>query len=416
MLAEFIALFQEEPYLRIWSIISDTFPYWFPIFIIFLWIESWLNYKRRLYIKEAGNILLEIKIPHEIVKSPAGMEAFLTSIHEPVAGSNLLKIYIDGAVRPWFSLEIISDGGMVRFFIWMRANYKSIIEAQLYAQFPGIEVHEVPDYALGIHHDPEKIKFGWFGQLTLSKADAYPIKTYIDYGLDEDPKEEYKIDPLVPLLEFLGSLKRGEQAWIQVLIQAHNKEGLSHGRLITRPDWKKAANEEIKKFIKDNAPTKEGENKEKTVRDLTKDQQEAVYAMERNIGKWAYDSLIRITYFAEVESFNSANIGGLIRSFKQFSSTGLNGLKPLWNSGYKYPQWQDFRGFRKMRNERRILEAYKRRSFFNPPFRNFHARSYILTTEELATLFHFPSQTVAATPTLRRLPSKKSEAPANLPV
>ena len=35
--------------------------------------------------------------------------------------------------------------------------------------------------------------------------------------------------------------------------------------------------------------------------------------------------------------------------------------------------------------------------------------------EELATLYHLPGA-VATTPTLTRIPSKKSEAPANLPV
>jgi hypothetical protein len=39
----------------------------------------------------------------------------------------------------------------------------------------------------------------------------------------------------------------------------------------------------------------------------------------------------------------------------------------------------------------------------------------ILNTEELATIFHFPGQ-VAGTPTLERVPSKKAEAPSNLPI
>jgi hypothetical protein len=416
MIREFIALFQSEMYANIWSTLLEWLPVLLPILAVFIWWDLWLNYKRRKFIKDQGSVLLEIKIPSEMSKSPAAMEAFLTSIHEPVGASNLLKAYIDGVVRPWFSLEMVSIGGNVQFYIWMRQSFKSIVETQLYAQFPGIEVHEVPDYSLAVHHDPEKVKFGVFAQLALSKADAYPIRTYIDYGLDKDPDEEYKIDPLVPLLEFLGSLKRGEQAWVQILIQAHTKEGLNYGRLFTKPDWKKEANEEIKTFIKENAPTSEGDNKEPTVRDLTKDGQEVVYSMERNIGKWAYDTMIRITYFSEPDVHNPANIGGIIRSFKQFSSAGLNGFKPDWGTSFKYPTWQDFRDMRKTSNERKILEAYKRRSFFNPPFKNFGGKPFILTTEELATLFHFPSSMVATTPTLSRIPSKRSEAPSNLPV
>ena len=39
----------------------------------------------------------------------------------------------------------------------------------------------------------------------------------------------------------------------------------------------------------------------------------------------------------------------------------------------------------------------------------------VLSTEELATIFHFPGATVT-TPTLTRVPSKRAEAPSDLPV
>ena len=39
----------------------------------------------------------------------------------------------------------------------------------------------------------------------------------------------------------------------------------------------------------------------------------------------------------------------------------------------------------------------------------------IINSEELATMFHFPGP-VAGTPALERVPSKKAEAPSNLPV
>jgi hypothetical protein len=313
-------------------------------------------------------------------------------------------------------LELVSIDGTVHFFIWCWDKQKALVQTQLYAQFPGIEVHEVADYALGVHHNPDKINFGWIGQWTLVKNAAFPIKTYVEYGLDKNEEEEYKIDPLVALLEYMGSLKKGEQAWVQILIQAHTEEKLEHGRFFKKADWKKSVDAEIKKYIKDNAPAREDKAKEPTVRDLTKDQQELIYAMERNQGKYAFDSIIRMAYLAEKDKFNGANIGGLLGSWKQFSSAGLNGFKPQFGASYKYPQFQDFKNIRKTKNEKKLLEAYKRRSFFNVPFKNFHGEPFVMTTEGLATLFHFPSATVAATPTLNRIPSKKAEAPANLPI
>jgi hypothetical protein len=123
-----------------------------------------------------------------------------------------------------------------------------------------------------------------------------------------------------------------------------------------------------------------------------------------------------MTYFSEKDRFDAGKIGGLIGAFKQFASNSLNGFKPGFHAGKLDYGWQDFRGQKKMKWEQELLEAYKRRSFFNPPFKNFHDSSYVMTTEEIATIFHFPSQIVASTPTLARLPSKKGEAPSNLPI
>ncbi|MHB0977980.1 MAG: hypothetical protein ACYC1K_01050 [Minisyncoccota bacterium] len=388
-------------------------PIWFTLALILTWLDLWLTYKRREWIKAQGSVLLEIKIPREMFKSPLAMEMFLNSLYGAGVG-NLMDVYLKGRVRTWFSLEIISIDGQVRFLIWGHKNMKSRIEAQLYAQFPNVSVQEVADYTLGIHRNPEKITFGWFGQFALTKADAYPIKTYIDYGLDKDAKEEYKHDPIVPMLEFLGSLKKGEQAWIQILIQSHSKEGLKYGRVFTKPDWKSDIEKEIKAIVK-KATIKTEDQKNPTSLNLSKGQAEVIAAMERTASKYAFDTMIRATYFAENDVYNPANIGGLLGSFAQFNSQTLNGFKPNFTAGVDYV-WQDFRGANKKNNEEKLLEAYKRRAFFNTPFKHFHGKPFILTTEELATVFHFPSYVVAATPTLSRIPSKRAEAPSNLPI
>jgi len=414
-ISQITSFYQSEMFSQMLRDAWISAPIWVPLALILVWFDLWLSYKRREWIKAQDSVLLEIKIPREMFKSPLAMEMFLNSLYSPSVG-NLLDVYLKGRVRAWFSLEIVSIDGQVRFFIWAFKNLKSRIEAQLYAQFPNITVHEVPDYTLGVHRDPEKIKLGWFGQFVLTKADAYPIKTYIDYGLDKDAKEEYKHDPIVPMLEFLGSLKKGEQAWIQILIQSHTKEGLKYGRIFTKPDWKTGIEKEIKEIVKKAVMKPDSEDaKQPTMLNLSKGQQEVVAAIERSASKYPFETTIRAVYFAEKDIFNSANNGGLLGSFLQFNSQTLNGFKPGFDSSYDYP-WQDFRGARKKHNEERLLEAYKRRAFFNTPFRHFKTKPFILTTEELATIFHFPSHVVAATPTLERIPSKRAEAPSNLPI
>ncbi|MBX4189115.1 hypothetical protein KW785_00800 [Candidatus Parcubacteria bacterium] len=414
MLHEFFSQF-DTAFLR--SMLHSVFawaPVWVPILFAIVWFDLWLHYKQREWIKKQESVLLEIRLPQELPKSPHAMELFINTLYDVFPG-NLIKVYLEGAQRQWFSLELVSIDGTIHFYIWCLKARKNRVETQLYAQFPNVEVHEVPDYTLGVHHNPDKLSFGWIGQLKLTKADAYPIKTYIEYGLHEDPDEEFKHDPLVSLLEFLGSLKKGEQAWVQILIQGHTKEGLTFHRLFPKADWKGGVEKEIKEILKKGRLKPEDDKTLDSTKHLSQGQRDVIEAIERNASKTAFDAMIRTTYFAEKEVFNPGNIGGLLGSFSHFSSQDLNGFRPDFKASFDYP-WQDLFGKKKAYNERQLLAAYKRRSFFSPPFKHFHAHPFILTTEELATLFHFPSGIVAATPTLERIPSKKAQAPANLPV
>lgn len=414
MTTEFLTLFGNEILAQAFGVILALWPVWLPLALLYAGFRAWLNYKQREWIKGQGAVLLEIRLPSEQMKSPVSMELFMQSLHQTGVGT-VSDAFFKGRVRAWFSLELVSDGGQVHFYIWMHAKWKRSVETQLYSLFPNVEIREVSDYALPIKYDLEKYKFSKMTQMILTKDDAYPIKSYVDFGLDKDPDEEYKHDPMAPMLEFLGSLKKGEHAWIQILVQGHIKESLKYGRLIPRPDWKTAANDVIKKIAKE-AKFKTPDDKGGDSKFLSEEQKDVIQAIERSIEKPAFDTMINAFYFSEIEVNNPNNIGGLLGSFKSFSSNTMNGFKPGFSADYDFP-WQDFGNIRRNSNERRFLEAYKRRSFFNEPFKRFEkSKPFILTTEELATIYHFPSSMAVATPNLTRIPSKKAEAPANLPV
>ena len=359
--------------------------------------------------------MLEIRIPRNIEKSPAAMEAVLEGMWEPVAGTTT-DVFLEGQVRDWFSLEIVSLGGEVKFFIWTLPRWKRIIESRIYAQYPGAEVIEVEDYTLGVHYDPSKMNV-WGVTTRLTKPDAYPIKSYIDYELDKTSKEQEQIvDPIIPVLEYLGSLKPGEQLWIQILIQAHRKESFGEdAKLFFKPEWKGGIKKEIKKIIEKESLIEAKPDKPLLIPYLTKSQDATIAAIERNSGKLAYDSMMRVLYTAPLEVYDKTKGIGIMGSFRQFGTGSPNSIRPhKFIPGINYP-WEDFRNMRRRRNQRTHLDAFKKRSFFNVPHRNLNGKPYILTTEELATLFHFPGA-VATTPTLSRVSSKKVGAPANLPI
>lgn len=385
----------------------------------------WMQYVRAQFFFSQKYSTLEVRLPKDLYKSPLAMELFLNSLHSPSDGNWYEQIWL-GKTRPVVSLEMISIEGQVKFFIWLRESAKTNVQTALYAIFPGIEVYEREDYTRAATYDPETEKI-WATEFKFTKKEAtnsYPIKTYIDYGLDKDPKEEFKVDPLVPLLEFLGSIGPNQQVWIQIIIQGHAKDTLKAGHLWKKSDhWKDEAEAEVNRILMRDSKSKvsgdqifdkdgkaTGFTKSPTV---SKGEQEIVAALERSVAKPPFDVGIRALYMAQKDFFNASNIAGIIGNFKHFNSEHLNGFKPggPWMGKIEYP-WQDYKDIRRKKMSRRVLMAYKRRSYFHPPFKG---KVMVMNTEELATIFHFPGA-VASTPTLGRIPSKKSEAPANLPI
>lgn len=395
-----------------------SMPFWGTIMLVAVFFHTWISYKRRQNIHEKGSVLLEIRLPKDIQKTPAAMEMVLEGMWEDVPGL-LSEVYLEGAVRNWYSLEIVSIGGQVKFFIWTWPKWRQVVENRLYAQYPGIEIHEAKDYALDIVFDPAKMKVKGI-TTKLVKEDIIPIRTYIDFGLDKTDKEaEQVVDPLVPVLEYLGARKPGEIAVVQILIQSHRGEGFQDVLINRKGHFSKEVSKAVEKIVEDSSYFKPEEGKPASILNLTKTQTEAIASIERNAGKHAYDTMLRLFYTATLEADDKMSTGGMIGSMRQFGYVGfnsiLNGIRPdTFIPGISYP-WENPFNWKSLERQKLHLDAFKRRSFFNVPYRHLMGKPYVLTVEELATLFHFPPGETVTTPTLARLPSKKAEAPANLP-
>lgn len=383
-------------------------PLWLSVLLWILTAHIWITYRRAAFIASQEYMVLEIRIPKEVKKSPLAMEAVLAGIHIGSGEATWYDRIIRGKVRAWWSLEIVSFGGDVRFYVWTRKTFRKLIEAQFYAQYPGVQIVEVPDYTLMTSCTPENREI-WGCDFELTKPDPYPIKTYVDYGLDRaGTKEEEKIDPMANLIEFMGSLGPGEMMWLQIMVRVTKKEKFGD------KDWKdegKELVEEIRKKTVSKYVDDEGREKD-GFPNPTKGQMEVMSAIERNISKLGFDCGIRGVYIAEQGKFNAFNINGLTAIFKQFSSENLNGFKPARGMTIfsDYP-WELFVKKRKDEVRAAVVDSYRRRSWFHGPYKT---PFFVLSTEELATIFHIPSG-VVQTPTLPRIQSSTAEAPSNLP-
>lgn len=390
-----------------------------PIFLIKSFWATWVRYVRASFFAKQKYVLLECRLPKGIAKGPLAMEIVITSLFQPGGEGNLFAKYWEGGTRPWFSLEIVSIDGYVRFFIWTRAKFKEMIETQLYAQFADIEIDDVTrkDYAHMTAFDPDGNQY-WGCEFKKSSPSHLPIKTYTAYGLtgDSGEKDSGKVDPITPVIEFLGSLRKGEQAWLQICIRAHVKDKTKPGTWFEKVDWKHAAEKDLIKRTKRDLKMDPTKPVNPSLLTLTKGEKEAVDAIEGNLGKIPFDCGIRAIYVATKDAYRSSSQAGLAGIMRHFGTPNLNGFKADKVPGFDYP-WQDISGKKTLAQKKKLFELYQWRSFFVPEYipKGYSGEPFVMTTEELATVYHYPGQ-VARTPTLTRLSAKRVEPPANLPI
>ena len=208
-----------------------TLPIWLPVVSVIGGWKAWIWYTRASFIAGLDNMLLEVKFPRDIVKSPRAMEEVLTKLWTDSGETTFFNRVFQGQARPWFSLEMASFGGEVHFYIWCRREWREVVESAMYAQYPEVELTEAEDYASKFAYDPDVHECFCTDWRYEPRNDAYQFRSYIDFELDTDPKEEYKVDPLAQVIERLSSIKPEEQMWMQIIITQCSDQRRKKGTL-----------------------------------------------------------------------------------------------------------------------------------------------------------------------------------------
>jgi len=397
--------------------------WWFWIFwILFPFARSlFLYWRQELFKNSIEWMLLELKVPRQIEKSSQAMEQVLDALHSLRNSPGTIKEkYWDGEITRWFSLEIVSFGGEIHFYIRAYKKLKRLIEVAFFSYYPDIDIIEVPDYINELPSNISELKekgLDLFGtEMILSKEEAYPIKTYADF---ENETEEKNFDPLSTFLEFLARLKKDEFAALQILIAPADLK-----------EWKEKWEPLVEKLRKA-TPLSIGETKEAApgFSFRSPGQTETLKAVEKNLSKPAFETLIRVLFIAPEENFDTAYARkNLMGSFNQYTALNLNSFKAnaditplatMWKKPYLFAKK------RIMYRKERLLLNYKKRemppplniaklwtsSFF---YSNFSSKTFKMSTECLATLFHLPTAILMTEPFIRHLESRRVGPPAGL--
>lgn len=395
---------------------------WPPALVLLLVWVLFYFYKRYIqerWISKIAWTLLEIRIPRDVPRSPEAMELVLHSMWQHGGVSLWTSRWLSGAVLNWFSLEIVSNGGTIHFYIRTPNKFRDFLVSQIYAQYPQAEIIDVDDYTRKQPLYDRDGDFQMFGsEFKLDKPDPYPIKTYVDFGLDKavNLDEEQKIDPLNQVLEFMGSIGPGEQLWLQYIVRFHPKRYQRPGSSMKKQDWVAEAKALKKDLIKEFATRVDGDGNEKIdMSQLTAGEKKIIEAIERSTDKAGFDVGMRMIYHAPKENFIGNRIPAMLTVFKGFGSNDLNSIKPLGSTitDLDYP-WEDFNRLRVEKRKQSMYKAYIERGYFYPPYYQNDRQPFVFNVEELATVFHFPSR-ATVTPGVERVTVRKAEPPVNLP-
>ncbi len=295
-------------------------------------------------------VVLEVAVPRENEVKIDAAEQMFSALFSLKKGGFWQRFQS----QQHLSFEIIAKKEDIRFYVSCHKDNASLIEKQIAGAYPGAEVKLVSEP--NIFDEKGKVAFA---ELVLRGKSYNPIKVY----------KELSVDPLNPITASLAKMGDGEAAAIQIIVSPAESEWSRMGGSFLSATKKAEADPEKARF---------------------KLSAEDMQAIDNKVGKPGFITTVRLVSVAPSEPQAKANLSNLKSSFAQFNND-LNSFKTK-NIRFKKGFMIDF--------------IYRYQSLFGT--------NSILTTEELATLWHLPNKSVE-TPHIRWLAAKMAPATGGIP-
>ena len=365
------------------------------LFIGLVLLLSWYWYEKKKILQERVEelVMLEVRVPKqstrgedEPVKTFKELVGVADQMFTAFAGLKArgLRTFLFG--QPVLSFEIVGKNKEIIFYVGVPRQFQEVAEKQILSFFPEAQVEPGQDFRI---FDRPNLK-AVAGQLQLERQYIFPIRTYL----------KMDSDPLVNLTNVLSKLGEDSRAVIQVLVQP-----------LTTPRWRAPIDYAIGEVSKGRtvsfAPTwwgrvwhnftfnilmAAGKKREEVVGAvrLSVAQEEMLKALEEKGSKTGFRAQIRIVTAAPTQQEAEAHLQNIFSAFAQFSAPDLNSFKLV-----------------RPVNQKDLISHFILRAFWG-------YRKLILNSEELASIYHFPSYLIQ-TPGIRWFLAKRAPAPTNMP-
>ena len=287
------------------------------------------------------------------------------------------------------SFEIVARGGLVHYYAVVPLVLVDVIRQAVAAAYPSARLEEVTD--ANIFSKVGKMSGTIGGEFTLKKSFVYPISTY----------QESKRDASRALLNALSSASREDGIGVQFLLRpaydGWSKASESHIDGMKKNKGKKkglagvAPLDIMEALWKPPEGGDKDEAKNPEDKQLTSLEQAEVDAISEKTRYPAYEVLIRVVISSNTAARSQVLLKNIIAAFSLFDSPRNNGFK-----------------FSLTRNVEEMTTAYIMRFFPQ------EARSNILNSVEMATLFHLPGSSAIPTSQVKRQMSKQVDGPTDI--
>lgn len=254
------------------------------------------------------------------------------------------------------SLEIVASGQNIAFCYSADGAAAQVVAGQLYAIAPEAEVIEIPDF---VRLQAKQTRFASC-ELSLARNDLFPLKDF----------QSFQVDPLSGILSVLSKCAPGELLLIQIVIRPQRDSGLHHLTLNIRKKIDK-----LRQLFRVKYWFKRG----------------AARSFAAKIEEKTGDRLFRANIRTASISANPAvdpriKLAAICNAMSNFSTLDLNQVRIG-----KYRYLVD-------------LPKFQRR---------FLANGFLLSTKELAAMFHLPPEDEV--PNLIHVLSRRQAPPTSLP-
>lgn len=341
---------------------------------------------------EIRQTLLKIKIPRDMLVNPKAMENVITGVLGSGRTITFYEELMFGRIQDYFSFEIVGQEGDVSFYILSPHRSVRLVEKLIYGQFPDVEVEIAKeDYFSKLPATiPDNNWEMWGCKLILANDDSRPLTTYPFF---EDKQEGEISDPMAAIFETMGTLGPGEHLIFQIQVGQ------------PPDDWRKKGQEAIDKILEKYNMGPLADYSEGTMmKMLPPHELEMVKSIHSKLVKVAMSSQILLVYIARREVYDGSvpsAVTGALRQMESVNNTLVT--DKYYTTTTKYA----FSKSRVRYRKRRLLKIMQDRDT--------QGIINVLTAEEIATMFHFPTPTTKV-PSITRLESKRAPAPTNLPI